>query len=224
LSISSHLQQGHEYHLWVYEEIKVPEGTTLRYAGDILGESSIFRYQVGEGKGSVSAFSNLFRYCLLKELGGWWCDTDVVALRPFDFEEEYVFASEVEKNGSSVPTTCVMKVPQASFLVSHCYAVSMSVDKETLEWGTIGPNLWAEQIFKFGLEEYVQPPAMFCPTNWFDAEDDPVMHNRTIPERSYAVHMWHEMWRRKGINKNGSYPNSLYERLKECYITRPNTS
>ena len=42
LSISSHLKQGHDYHLWAYESLDVPEGTVLRYAGDILGKEEIF--------------------------------------------------------------------------------------------------------------------------------------------------------------------------------------
>jgi hypothetical protein len=36
--------------------------------------------RAGIGRGSVSAFSNLFRYYLLHQMGGWWVDADVVCL------------------------------------------------------------------------------------------------------------------------------------------------
>ena len=49
-----------------------------------------------------SGFSNFFRYKLLLERGGWWVDADMVCLRPFAFDKEHVFASEVSKG-----VTCV---------------------------------------------------------------------------------------------------------------------
>jgi hypothetical protein len=218
LSILSHLRHGHEYHLWVYEDTEVPDGVIVEDGNEILPESEIFCYQADEGKGSVSAFSNLFRYKLLKDRGGWWCDTDVVALKPFEFEDDYVFASEVDRNGSSSPTTCVIKAPTDSAVMNYCYREAGSVDRSTLEWGTIGPYLLAESVFLFDLTEHVRPPASFCPTNWFDAKIDPPLHEWVITDRSYAVHLWHEMWRRNGLDKDAEYPGSLYERLKNAVL------
>jgi len=95
LSITSFLRNGHEYDLYCYNEIAdVPAGATLRDAAEILPSSEIFYYRHGAGKGSVAGFSNLFRFKLLFEKRGWWVDTDVVCLRPFDFDEPIVLASE----------------------------------------------------------------------------------------------------------------------------------
>ena len=52
--------------------------------------------------GSLAAFSNLFRYKLLLERGGWWVDTDVICLRPFRVRDELVIASEPVKFSISV--------------------------------------------------------------------------------------------------------------------------
>ena len=218
LSILSHLRQGHEYHLWVYEETEVPDGVIVEDGNHILPGSEIFCYQAGKGKGSVSAFSNLFRYRLLKERGGWWCDTDVVALRPFEFEGEYVFASEADQHGSSSPTSCVIKAPKDSPVINFCYERAAAVDRSTVKWGSIGPSLLMESVLMFDLTEYVVAPATFCPTNWFEAEVDPPMHNRAIPGNAHSVHMWHEMWRRGGIDKDGTFPGSLYESLKDHFM------
>ena len=84
LSITSFLQNSHEYHLYRYDEIaNVPDGTVLRDAAEILPASEIFYYRRGGGRGSVAAFADLFRYKLLLEKGGWWVDTDMVVCRRF---------------------------------------------------------------------------------------------------------------------------------------------
>ena len=37
-----------------------------------------------------------------------------------------------------------------------------------------------------------------------------------IPENMIAVHLWNEVWRRHGMDKNKTYhPESLYEQLKK---------
>ena len=92
LSIKSFLDNGHEYHLYTYDELKdVPAGTVIKDGNEILPASAIFKYK---DRPSYSAFSNFFRYKLLLERGGWWVDTDVICLKPFDFPEEHVFATE----------------------------------------------------------------------------------------------------------------------------------
>ena len=37
-----------------------------------------------------------------------------------------------------------------------------------------------------------------------------------IPDKMVAIHLWNEVWRRKGINKNKTFhSDSLYEELKK---------
>ena len=94
LSIKSFLANGHHYHLYVYEPVKnVPKGVMVQDANAVIPSREIFAYANGPGRGSVSAFSNIFRYQLLYEKGGWWADLDVVCLRPFDFKGVNVILS-----------------------------------------------------------------------------------------------------------------------------------
>ena len=101
--IKSFLDKGHEFHLYVYGETKnIPEGCKILDGNEILPESEIFYYKknstnCGKSEGSVSAFSNLFRYKLLFEKGGYWVDMDMVCLKYFDFKDEYIFSSEETK-------------------------------------------------------------------------------------------------------------------------------
>ena len=58
LSISSFLGNGHEYHLYVYDDLKtIPPGTVRRDASEILPESRIFKYK---NKPSYAGFANFF--------------------------------------------------------------------------------------------------------------------------------------------------------------------
>ena len=83
LSIASFLQNGHEYHLYVYDAVRnVPARAVIKDANEVLPASRIFQYK---DQASYAGFANFFRYKLLLEHGGWWVDTDVICLKAFDF-------------------------------------------------------------------------------------------------------------------------------------------
>ena len=215
--MASHIKNGHKYHLWTYAPVDAPEGVTIEDGNEILPESEIFEYSGDrqEGGGSVSAFSNWFRYKLLLERGGWWCDTDVVCLKPFDFKRDYVIASEEQKShNGSVATTCVMKAPPNSSLMRYCWERCRETGKD-VRWGVIGPCLLNESVSINHLADAVVPYWVFCPVNWRSFED---AFSQFSIGKSYAVHLWNEMWRRENRNKDGQYnTNCLYEQLKERY-------
>jgi hypothetical protein len=80
--MSSFVQQGVGYNLYVYDEPpNAPKGVTLKDAEQILPRSRVYRYQAGNIC-SVSGFTNLFRYTIIHKLGGWWMDTDICLLNP----------------------------------------------------------------------------------------------------------------------------------------------
>src|SRR6185369_12125094 len=82
LAMKSFVDFGHRYILYAYRKFGVPAGVELRDAAELLPEPRVFFYgdKAGVGRGSVAGFSNLFRYHLLRRLGGWWVDADVVCL------------------------------------------------------------------------------------------------------------------------------------------------
>ncbi len=86
LCMSSFVQSGITYNLYVYDEpAGVPAGVAVRDASEILPRDQVFRYNAGNfNRGSVSGFSNLFRYSVIHQRGGWWIDTDICFLRDFD--------------------------------------------------------------------------------------------------------------------------------------------
>lgn len=213
----SHLANGHRYNLWCYETLpNVPDGVTIKDGREILPESEIFRYKVGLGRGSVSAFSNFFRYKLLLERGGWWVDSDVVCLKPFGFEQSVVIASENDLEGNPVPATCVMKAPAGSEVMSYCWDKCRSYDKETLEWSVAGPKLLQAAVAATKMNDWIVPSVTFCPIDWSNWLE--VFEPRDVVG-SHGLHLWNEMWRRNWVSKEKTFrSDSLFESLKRRYL------
>lgn len=220
MSVASFVQNGHEYHLYVYDEMKnVPAGAVVKDANEILPSSSIFQYK---GRPSYAGFANFFRYKLVFERGGWWADADTVCLRPFDFAEEYVFSSEV-CDGEEVINSGVFKAPAGSLAMAYAWGVCQTKNPQELVWGETGPRLMGEAVRRYSLEGYKKPHHVFCPVGYLDwhkvLEPDA---GALFDERSYAIHLWNEKWRADGRDKNAEYdPGCLYEQLKRRYLSRP---
>lgn len=218
LSIQSFLHHGHPYHLYVYEAVRhVPAGTVVKDANAILPASMIFQYTREK---SYAGFSNFFRYKLLFERGGWWADLDMVCLKPWAFEAPYVFSSEpLDGHGPEVATSSAIKAPAGSEVMAYAWRVCQSQDPAALRWEQTGPQLIKEAIHAVHLESYLQSAVVFCPVHylaWERVLDADV--SWTFGQATHAVHLWNEMWRRTGRDKNRRYhPNCLYEQLKCRY-------
>jgi len=217
LSIASFLRNGHEYHLYIYDEPKhIPTRTIVKDANEILPSARIFQYKQ---QPTYAGFSNFFRYKLLFERGGWWADADTICLRPFNFSDEHVFATEMDR-GSEVVTSGIIKAPRGSEAMAYAWTVCQSKDPQKLVWGETGPSLMAETVEKFCLNRFKQTTAVFCPLSW--SEWHRVLEPGVVLNgSSYAIHLWNEKWRAAGQDKNADYPeNCLYEQLKRRYLSR----
>jgi len=217
LSIASFLRNGHEYHLYVYEDVKtIPSGTTIKDGNEILPAARIFQYKQ---QASYAGFSNFFRYRLVLERGGWWVDTDTICLKPFDFEAEYVFSSEFAM-GQEFINSGIFKAPAGSDVISYAWSVCDAKDPNAIVWGETGPRLMAAAVREFSLERFTQPPEVFCPIGYADwhkvLEPDADLN---LSDRSYGIHLWNERWRAAGQDKNAKYPDDcLYEHWKRSFL------
>src|ERR1041385_2404266 len=216
LSITSFLQHGYEYHLYVYDDLpNVPAGTVIKDAHAILPASRIFKYKQ---RPSYAGFANHFRYRLLSRLGGWWVDADVVCLRPFDFPDEYVFAGE-PTGDQIVVNNGIMKAPAGSAIMDRAVNVCETKDPEKLVWGETGPQLLTELVAQFSLEQYQKPCSVFCPVahvEWHKLLEPYVM---AIASDAYAIHLWNSYWQFEPQDKNADYhPDCIYEQIKRKYL------
>lgn len=124
LTIKSFLDMGADFNFWHYQPLstKLPKEVKLRNANEILPESSIFRYPkntyLGFGGGSFAGFSDVFRYKVLYEFGGWWTDMDVTCLKPLnEVTEDYWFRF----HGVLSVVANIIKCPPKSRLMGLCF-------------------------------------------------------------------------------------------------------
>lgn len=220
LSIRSFGANGHDYHLYSYDPVRnVPEGVTVCDAAAVLPRDRVFAYQRGFGKGSVSAFSNQFRYALLLKRGGWWVDTDVVCLRPFESSGDFVFATERDSTGEVTAASCVLRAPAGSELMAWCFEETERRDPATLKWGEIGPRLMQAAITRFGMEKHYVTPDIFNPVD-YAAFDEIVAAGFDMSrlDGSWAVHLWNQMWMAHHRDPDFAGPtDSLYSVLRQRY-------
>lgn len=231
LCIASFLQNGHPFHLYAYKDIKnVPGGAVVKDAGEIIPADRIFKYK---DRDTYAGFSNVFRYKLLFERGNYWVDTDVICLRPFSSESDYVFAKSkriAEEGGREIPfwiESCVIKTPPGAEVMNYCYEESISRNPKELNFGDIGPGLLEAGLNKFKLHKYIVGTGVYCPITYTDWErvisGSPFIswteQAKMLLRRSLGLHLWNEMWRQEKIDKNGSFNKScIYERLKKKYL------
>src|ERR1019366_8174638 len=132
-----------------------------------------------------------------------------------DFPGEYVFSSEIDRGAEAVDLAAI-KVPAGSAIAGYLFQESDRKTPKDLYYGEIGPVLLGRAVERFHLQQYVQPSHVFCPIDFPDWEAALRSggDSKICPE-AFAVHLWNEMWRRNGRDKDAVYPpDCLFERLK----------
>ena len=218
LAIKSFVDHGHSYDLYAYTNFDVPRGAMLRDAREILPHQRVFLYgeNAGPGRGSVSAFSNLFRYHLLCALGGWWVDADVICLsETVPTAEIFVGWQEYRQANCAI-----LKSPPQEPLIRHLRD-SAERAGSNLGWGTTGPELITKIVHDLGMVDLVSDQVFAYPVHAANALDF------LLPSRSKDIearvqnapflHYWNEVFRRAGIlpwvaPPKASLMDSLFER------------
>jgi mannosyltransferase OCH1-like enzyme len=213
LSIRSFQAQGHEYHLYCYDS--EPDGTppdvVLEDAAAIIPCDRIFKF-----RDYYAGFSDLFRWKLLFDRGGWWCDLDVMALKPFEFASEYVFASQAQGR-VEIPTSGVARVPAGA--PAALWMHEFCAGKQQASYTGHGPDLVASAIGRFALRRHLQPVFRFCPIDWHRWRDVVAPAAPRLHPEAAAVQLWGAMWALGKADRDGTYPpESLYEQLKRRYL------
>ena len=199
----SFVSQGHDFNLWTYSDIRcpLPAGVTVRDAAEIIPEEYVFRrskadMEIGVGTGSCAGFSDLFRYKLLYEYGGYWTDMDVTCLRPLNFEEPYVFRSH--RLGA---VGNVMKCPPSSRLMQLTYERAAREVSENGDWH-FGNRALSDTVRELGLSRFIRSD-LGNPDSWSTGVSDFVERDTPIPDHFYIIHWLHECW--KTLRASGGF-------------------
>ena len=195
LTIHSFLRHGHEFHLWLYDHLDtpLPKGVVIEDVGKIIPQNRIMQKadvdaESGVGKGSFSPFSDLFRYKLLYEKGGYWVDMDVTCLRPFNFSEPYLFrAHRVGVVGN------IMKCPPRSRLMKNLYEQVARELNPHSAW--LMTNRALSQMVRWQrLTRHIRRD-IWNEESWWDVIRPLVLGDQPIPSRWFAIHWINEFWR-----------------------------
>jgi len=225
LTMKSFIENGYDFHLWVYNKElskECPRGVNIRDANEILPESRVFKYE-GNGdcrSGSVGGFSDLFRYYLIHKIGGIYVDMDVTCLSPFEIQDDYAFRPHnrlgVVANIFKAPAGC-------KFLESCIKYTEATVDKTNTEW--VRPvKIFADTIKEHNLEKHILPVNYFgndTPADILDYKTKNFfVYRNNLPlhgihwcrECSYGTWSFHDIY-----DWNTPRPLSLYFNLLHRY-------
>lgn len=211
--LRSFVRHGHRFTLWCYDEPDgIPDGIVLRDAREILPADQIVRYR----SGSVSLFSNRFRYEIQRRSLGIWVDTDIYLVRPVPVLPQYAFAWQ---SGDRLGTAVLRLPPEGPLLEAlldvfaersvpswlpvrerlAAHARLLRTGKTNLAqmaWGTSGPLALTHFCSKLGLDQHALPSDMFFPVHWSRAEwilDPSIKLESVITERTVGIHLWNEL-------------------------------
>ena len=209
LSIKSFLHLGHPFRLYCYEKLdNVPEGAEIADARRFLSYDNAKKYS------SPGMASDVFRYKLMWEEGGWWVDLDTVALKPFVFRQPVVFGKlgAADHFANGVMRTTPRWAPMGECLrrIEERYGFKA-------EWSMAGPHMLSEVVRDIGGSHFALPEHTFYPFLWEQCGTAYQGPAREFPN-SHAVHLWHEWSRRRKIDMNAvHHPETLFETLHRKY-------
>ena len=240
LTLRSFLHHGHEFHLWVYDEIEtpLPSAVKLRDATEIYPREAVFSQrandiETGVGAGSVALFADLFRYKLLYEHGGYWVDMDVTCIRPFEFDTAYVFRTHrIGVVGN------IMKCQARSELMRLTLDMASQHAGEDMEW-LLSNRLLSANVERLNLTQYIRPH-LCNRDDWLNVVRPLVETCPPIPAHWYAIHWVSEFWKTierdggfykgrrvvetipdRNVPPNGSYLEELYRRYGLIDVAEP---
>lgn len=218
LCLKSFVDHGHEFILYCYDHFDVPRGVELRDATEFFPKDRVFFYRRGVDAGSVAGFSDLFRFRMLHECGGWWVDADVVCLSHEVPSADVVCAFE-DRSRQSVGSA-VLKFPRAHHLVLELWRRAEEAGTE-VDSGQIGPHLITQVVRQHSLEHLVMDASRAYPLPPYDALHA-LMPERCAKVRDKAsgaafLHLWNEVLRRSGVLKAiapppGSFLAELFQK------------
>lgn len=217
LTIHSFSNLGYRFRLWIYEPLEtvLPNGVLVSDASLIIPRDKVFAYRnknrYGHGKGSYAGFSDIFRYKLLFEKGGWWVDMDVTALQPLPFAERYFFRShhDLKVVGN------VMKCPKGSELMKLSYDEAMAnVNEQNTDW--LKPiAILNKHIAELHLEKFIQHNK--SNEDKWNITSKFIWGEEELPTEWTFIHWQNEEWRKNAVTKTDFYFQSALAVLLAKY-------
>jgi len=201
----SFIAHGHRLRVFSYDELALPAGVENADARRILPAERFFTFE-----DSPSAFTNIFRYRMLLEQGGWWIDTDVLC-RTADIPAcDYYWAEQElgQVNGA------VIRFPPSDALCRRLLQEGERRADRLSFWGQLGPALLTEVLPEAPPAGHAGSTNDVYPIHWLQThffwlpEFASVVESRT--RQSTFVHLWHSLFGKMGIDVHARPPEGSY--------------
>ena len=209
MNLKSFADRGHHVEVFSYNlNLNVPDWIAVKDAAEILPRERVLQPLL-EG-GGFAIHSNLFRYALLHQRGGWWVDPDVLLLKP-DLPADDIFLAAPDAFG--LVSTGALKFPHGHPLLADALAETALLGDSLEGWNRSGAQLLTMLAAKHELTQ-LRSSNPLGPVSWFDVARlfDPSQADE-LRERCRAfdfLHLHDGVWRRAGIPHDLAPPDGSF--------------
>jgi hypothetical protein len=221
IALASFVYYKHTVKLYVYNlDLEVPKGVIKVDARNIVPESEIFYHH-----GQLAAFSDLFRYYMIKQTGEVWVDADTLCLSSYFFEDkEFMFIRQTKVADWEKFAGSILKLPSNHPIVNDLIIGSREKISNGLDhWCDIGPIILTDKIKEYGMEDLaidddlVNMFTLYTDTSKFW---DPKYKNKIIrmSKRCYSATFFTGGLTARGIDKNTIIPGSAIEHFYNKFV------
>jgi hypothetical protein len=222
--LSSFVKAGLHARLYSFNSaLNVPDGVQLMDASAFARPEEVTAYTQGGTKGSIAAFSDIFRYRLFQVEGGWYFDTDMFCLQgPEAFQDlkeqsKGLIVGEEGPDAINAAALYVSNPEIAKDLESRAQTKGFE-----FKWGEIGPALISQYVKDHPENATIVPPNAFYPVHYRETAMlfRPEARAQCIDQTSSSVciHLWNEIMRRWNLPQNlmpceGSFLHMLFSEI-----------
>jgi hypothetical protein len=221
--LASFPRAGARLSLYSYDpKLDVPPGVRLEDARLVCPDESVVRRYIVNGKPSIAAFADMFRYRMIQETGRCWVDADIICLTNPSFAAElYVFCRQADAVSTLLVNNAVLRLPPCEPALSELVATAESAAGANQKWGALGPFLLTPVLTKHGLYDRALDPHVCYPIEpeQFWKLFLPSYRDRVAEKVRGAsmLHLWSEAIRWSGYDFSFCPPDGSY--LHECFRT-----
>lgn len=204
LSINSFIDNGHRYHLYLYdmENAKnVNPKVFIHDANDIFPEEDIFKNK--DDINPFSQFADIFRLRLLNKEDYIWADLDNVCLSK-DWKWDELFIPQMKRQEkdpykSLMINNSLIKFKKESypltFLLNECEKFSVENSENRFDLSVhLFSTFFIENFDKY--KKYIVPSNITFPINWNDIgkiyNKKDLLECNLATKQSFAIHLWRE--------------------------------
>ena len=222
--MASFPKAGARLRIYSYDAtLELPEGVDLADARDICPDESLPRRYFSRGKPSLAAFSDLFRYKLVRDTGCCWVDCDFICLtKPDIARDAIVFGRQSDAFGQKLIACGVLKLPRRDARLDELIATAEQAVDTDIEWASIGPFLLTEVAIRHRIDRHARDFRHFYPIEpenfwkpFLPEYRDEVVE--AVRDAS-LLHLWNELIARSGFDCRacppvGSFLHDAFARI-----------